>query len=97
MKTPRENEVITARPESKTITAKKPVVEEAVPEKVSQRRKPEAGPFRLQVDRQTKSSYTTLEAAEQAGLAIKKEHPIVQVAVYDSVNSTNTIIEAPKA
>jgi len=87
---------MTTRPETKTIT-KKPVVEEAVPEKVSQRRRPEAGPFRLQVDRQTKGSYLTLEAAEEVGLAIKKELPIVQVAVYDSVNSTNKIIEAPKS
>ncbi len=87
---------MTVRAETKTIT-KKPVVEEPVPEKVSQRRRPEAGPFRLQVDRQTKSSYPTLEAAEEAGLAIKKEFPVVQVAVYDSVNSTNKIIEAPKS
>ena len=85
------------RPDTKTITAKKPVVEETVPEKVSQRRRPEAGPFRLQVDRQTKGSYPSLEAAEEAGLRIKKGFPLVQVAVYDSVNSTNKIIEAPKA
>lgn len=87
--------MVTARPETKTITTKKPAVEETVPEKVSQRRQPEAGPFRLQVDRQTKGSYLTLEAAEEVGLAIKKEHPIVQVAVYDSVHSTNKIIELP--
>ena len=94
MKIPKENTVTTARPETKIIT-KKPAVEEAVPEKISQRRQPEAGPFRLQVDRQTKGSYLTLEAAEEVGLAIKKEHPIVQVAVYDSVHSTNKIIELP--
>src|SRR5436305_1327698 len=35
-----------------------------------QRRRPDDGQFRLQVDRQTKSSYTTYEAAEAAGLAI---------------------------
>ena len=28
--------------------------------------------FRLQVDRQTKAAYATLEAAEAAGLAIKR-------------------------
>ena len=47
-------------------------------------RKPaDGGRFRLQVDRQTKASYATWEAAEKAGLAIKKGHPILQVAVYD--------------
>jgi hypothetical protein len=49
--------------------------------------------FWLQVDRQTKASFTTIEAAEKAGLAIKKAHPIVQVAVYDAAESTNKLIE----
>jgi hypothetical protein len=47
------------------------------------------------VDRQTKASYTTYEAAETAGLGIKKEHPLVQVAIYDGVESVNKIIELP--
>jgi hypothetical protein len=46
------------------------------------------------VDRQTKGSYQTAEAAEQAGLVIKKGYPIVQVGVYDSVECVNKIIEA---
>jgi hypothetical protein len=33
--------------------------------------------------------------AEKAGLGIKKEHPILQVAVYDGVESVNKIIELP--
>ena len=48
------------------------------------------------MDRQTKGSYATLEAAEAAGTAIKKKHPIVQVAVYDLAESLNKIIELPK-
>jgi Cys-tRNA synthase (O-phospho-L-seryl-tRNA:Cys-tRNA synthase) len=47
------------------------------------------------VDRQTKGSYATYEAAEKAGLEIKKEHPKLQVAVYDRVESLNKIIEMP--
>ena len=35
------------------------------------------------------------EAAEKAGLGIKKEHPILQVAVYDGVEGVNKIIELP--
>ena len=69
--------------------------EETVPEPVTQRKKAEGGQFRLQVDRQTKASYATYEAAETAGLGIKKEHPIVQVAIYDGVESVNKIIELP--
>jgi hypothetical protein len=45
---------------------------------------------------ETKGSYTTYEAAEQAGMAIKKSHPILQVAVYDVMASVNKIIEMPK-
>jgi hypothetical protein len=51
--------------------------------------------MRLQVDRQTKASYATYEAAEKAELGIKKEHPILQAAVYDGVESVNKIIELP--
>jgi hypothetical protein len=55
------------------------------------------GRFRLRVDRQTKATYATLEAAEAAGLAIKKSHPIVQVAVYDHLEDIDNIIQTPEA
>jgi transposase len=69
-----------------------PAPEESVPEPDTQRKQADAG---RQVDRQTKASYATYEAAEKVGLGIKKEHPIVQVAVYDGVESVNKIIELP--
>ena len=53
--------------------------------------------FWLQVDRQTKGSYTTLAAAEAVGEVIKQAHPIVQVSVYDSVDCVNKIIGAAEA
>ena len=62
-------------------------------EVLSQSKRPEAGRFLLQVDRQTKQSYATAEAAEMAGMVIKKGHPIVRVSVYDSVETANKIIE----
>lgn len=68
---------------------------EPQPEPMTQRKRPEEGQFQLQIDRQVKASYTTLEAAEEAGLAIKKAHPVVQVAVYDSVALVNKIIALP--
>jgi hypothetical protein len=69
--------------------------EETVPEPVTQRKPADGGRFRLQVDRQTKGSYPSYEAAEKVGLGIKKEHPILQVAVYDGVEGVNKIIELP--
>jgi hypothetical protein len=71
--------------------------EKEVVEVFSQRKRPEAGRYWLQVDRQTKGSYTTPEAAQSAALAIKTGHPIVQVSVYDRVESTHTIVELPAA
>lgn len=61
----------------------------------SQKKKPEPGRFWLQVDRQTKSSYDTFEAAEANGLLIKKQYSLLQVAVYDKQESTNTVLECP--
>ena len=66
-----------------------------VQEVLSQSKRPEVGRFLLQVDRQTKRSYATAEAAEKAGMVIKTSHPIVRVSVYDSVETANKIIELP--
>ncbi len=63
----------------------------------SQRKRPERGRYLLQVDRQTKGSYTTSEAAQSAALVIKTAYPIVQVSVYDSVDNSNTIVEVAAA
>ena len=60
-------------------------------ELLTQRKRPDSGRFRLQVDRQTKGSYA-YEAAEAAGMAIKNDYPMLQVAVYDSVESVHKII-----
>ena len=82
----------TTRQGTKTITMA-PEAEELV----TQRKRPDGGRFRLQVDRQTKQSYTTYEAAEAAGMAIKKAYPNLQVAVYDGVDNVSKILELPKA
>ena len=79
------------------VTPKKRDQEEPAEQQFGQRRTPEKGPFRLQVDRQTKESYATFEEAEAVGLAIKKRHPIVQVAVYDAVKGERKIIELPRS
>ena len=84
----------TMRQGTKTITMA-PVPEDPAPAPVAQRKQADGGRFCLQVDRQTKASYATYEAAEKAGKAIKKYHPILQVAVYDGVESVNKTIELP--
>lgn len=84
----------TKRRESKTMTLT-PDSEEPAQDPVTQRKRPDSGRFRLQVDRQTKESYATSEAAEAAGLAIKKAYPILHVAVYDGVDGVTKAVELP--
>jgi hypothetical protein len=83
-----------SRPRTK-IALDRPEPEEPAPEFLGQRKRPESGRYRLQVDRQTKGSYATYEDAELAGLAIKKGHPVVQVTVYDATEAVNRILELP--
>ena len=66
-------------------------------ESPSQRQRAESGRYLLQVDRQTKGSYPTVEAVQSAALAIKKAYPVVRVSVYDRVGNTNTLVELPVA
>jgi hypothetical protein len=70
--------------------------DEAAPALATQRKRPELGQYHVQVDRQTKASYATPEAAEAAAIIIKKGHPVVQVVVYDTANSQRKLIELPK-
>jgi hypothetical protein len=81
-----------------TITSKRSAtVDGTEDEPLSQLRRPDVKQFRLQVDRQTKSSYEQLADAQAAGLAIKTAHPIVQVSIYDATAGETHMIEAPEA
>jgi hypothetical protein len=62
-----------------------------------QRKPPENGRFRLQVDRQTKASYPTREAAEEAGLRVKRGFPILHVTVFDAEDAQSQTIALPEA
>jgi len=75
--------------------ARAPEASQPVAEPIVHFKPIENGQFRLQVDRQTKASYATFEAAKAAALAIKKGHPNLHVAVHDGVASVNTMIELP--
>jgi hypothetical protein len=80
---------------AKTLT-KSPELIEPAQDLFAQRKRPELGRFLLQVDRQTKGSYQSSEAAEEAGLAIKIGHPILQVVVYDATECLGKVVELPK-
>jgi hypothetical protein len=62
-----------------------------------QRKGPESGRYLLQVDKQTKRSYKTPEAAQSAALEIKKAYPIVRVSIYVSVDNSTRLVELPGA
>jgi len=78
------------RPTTKIRAKESDPIEDA-PLVVDQRKQSEDR-YRLQVDRQTKRSFPTLESAAAAGLVIKKAHPIVQVSVYDAIDCVNQIV-----
>ena len=61
-------------------------------ETISQHR-PRDERYHLQVDRQTKASFSTMDAAEESGRAIKKQNPIVKVTIYDAQDYTTRVIE----
>jgi hypothetical protein len=69
--------------------------ENEIDEGPSHRQRPGSGRYLLQVDRQTKGSYPTAEAAQSAALVIKKGYPVVQVSVHDRVGNTKTLVELP--
>jgi hypothetical protein len=79
-----------------TTTKRSANVEEIDEELTSPRRRPDVKQFRLQVDRQTKSSYDSLADAQAAGLAIKTAHPVVQVSIYDSTAGETHMVEVQK-
>src|SRR5436305_13423851 len=64
---------------------------EQAPLAVDQRKQAEQR-YRLQVDRQTKRSFDSLEAAAADGTVIKRAHPIVQVSIYDAIVCVNYLI-----
>jgi len=77
------------RAAAKTPKASDPIEQD--PLAVDQRKQADQR-YRLQVDRQTKKSFATLESAAAAGLVIKKAYPIVQVSVYDAIDCVNQLI-----
>jgi hypothetical protein len=69
--------------------------DKATDEIFSQQKRPKSGRYLIQVDRQTKASYETAEAAHSAALEINKGYPIVRVAIFDSMENSTRLVELP--
>ncbi len=62
----------------------------------SQEGTPETERYLLQIDRQSKRAFKTLDDARSAALEIKARFPALQVSVYDSTSKSRTVVDAPK-
>jgi len=51
--------------------------------------------YSLVVDGLFKSHHTTIEAAEQAALALKSRYRMLQVQIYDAASKTRSLIASP--
>lgn len=88
-----EYDLMAREPMLITKTLKAPSSVEEVVEVHSQSKRPIAERFHLQVDRQTKKSYSTAVAATDAAMLLKRSYPLLQVVVYDSVEVSRTAVE----
>src|SRR5262249_49561554 len=76
---------------------KKVVKPEQTEEVRLQQQQPDTERYQLQIDRQTKRSFKTSEAARSAALEIKSRFPVLQVSIYDDVTKSRTMVEVPES
>jgi hypothetical protein len=76
---------------------KKPKIEaeEPQPRKIIRADKAPTDGYSLVVDGHFKSHHATVEAAEEAGMALKNQYQMLQVQVYDAATKTRSMIEWP--
>jgi hypothetical protein len=78
---------------------RKPIKRVDIAEQTDNERPPQRQPdterYQLQIDRQTKRSFKTPEAAQTMALEIKARFPILQVSIYDSVSNSRTVVDIP--
>ena len=53
--------------------------------------------YLLQIDRQSKRGFKTLEDARTAALEIIARFPTLQVSVYDSASKPRIVVDVPKS
>jgi hypothetical protein len=76
---------------------KKPKIETELqePRKILRADKAPTTGYSLVVDGHFKSHHDTVEAAEEAGMALKHHFPMLQVQVYDAVTKTRSMVAWP--
>ena len=67
----------------------------AAPRKVIRADKAPTTGYSLVVDGHFKSHHDTVEAAEEAGMALKNKFPMLQVQVYDAATKTRSMVQWP--
>src|SRR3981189_3385126 len=82
---------------NKELIMKKPKIEaeEQQPRKIIRADKAPTNGYSLVVDGHFKSHHDTVEAAEEAGMALKNQFQMLQVQVYDAATKTRSMIEWP--
>ena len=70
---------------------------EQTEEERPQQRQPDTERYLLQIDRQTKRSFKTPEAAQAMAVEIKARFPILQVSIYDGVSNSRTVVDGPRS
>ena len=71
------------------------VIEPCAPRKAIRADKAPTTGYSLVVDGHFKTHYETVEAAEEAGMALKNRFQMLQVQVYDAENKTRSMIDWP--
>ena len=74
---------------------KKPKIEEEQPRKIIRADKAPTDGYSLVVDGHFKSHHATIEAAQEAGLALKNQFQMLQVQIYNAATRTRSMIEWP--
>jgi hypothetical protein len=76
---------------------KKPRIaaDEPQPRQIIRADKAPTSGYSLVVDGHFKSHHATVEAAEEAGMALKNRFQMLQVQVYDAENKTRSLIDWP--
>ena len=72
-------------------------IEQPSPRKVMRADVPPTSGYSLVVDGHFKSHHDTVEAAEEAGMALKNKFQMLQVQVYDAENKTRSTVQWPPA
>jgi hypothetical protein len=75
--------------------AKNAVKKERAEEDRPKQSQSESGRYLLQIDRQSKRSFKTPEAAQTAAREIKSRFPALQVSIYDTVTGSRTVMDLP--